>query len=166
MGDIKGITQYYRSLGHLDVGIKHSQEFSGEKSRLEIHYEIREGLRSTIRNITIVGYEVLSEGEIRKLMHVTNGSRYSLRDINRSIRTIKSKYAQHNRLFCCAEAIPRPTDEKGIVDLEFRIDEDKIEKDNIDEGKIRRIRPHQTDLGARDINVAASIRFRCWPADR
>ena len=43
--DIEGVKQYYHSLGYFDVDIKHRLEFSEDKSKLEIHYDVDEGIR-------------------------------------------------------------------------------------------------------------------------
>ncbi len=124
--DIEGVKQYYHSLGYFDVEITHEEKFSDDKSRLEIHYHIDEGIRSKIRNIEIAGNQILSEDEIRNMMKVNGGIFYNARDINMDVEKIKTKYGEQGRLFCRVDAVPRWTEEEGVVDIQYKIEEDKV----------------------------------------
>ena len=124
--DIEGIKQYYHSLGYFDVEIKERQEFSNDKSKCQIHYTLEEGIRYKIRDIEIVGNEVLSEEELREMMKVKGNIPYNARDINKDVDTIKTKYGEQGRLFSEVNAIPRWTEEEGIVDIVYKINEDKV----------------------------------------
>lgn len=124
--DIEGIKQYYHSLGYFDVDIKHRLKFSEDKSKVEIHYDIDEGIRYKIRNIEVAGNRILSEEEIRKMMKVSEGIPYNTRDINKDVDAIKTKYGEQGRLFSRVDAVPRWTEEEGIVDIVYKIEEDKV----------------------------------------
>ena len=124
--DKEGVKQYYHSLGYFDVAIEERLKFSEDKANLEIHYEIDEGQRYKIRNIEIAGNNVLSEEELRDMMKVNGGIHYNARDINKDVEVIKSKYGEQGRLFCRVDAVPKWTEEEGIVDLEYKIEEDKV----------------------------------------
>ena len=124
--DIECIKRYYHSLGYFDVEIKHLLKFPEDKSKVEIYYEIDEGTRYTIRNIEVAGNNVLSVEEIRKMIKVTEGIPYNKRDINKDADAIKTKYGELGRLFCRVDAVPRPTETEGIVDIVYKIDEDKL----------------------------------------
>lgn len=124
--DIDGVKQYYHQLGYFDVDIKPQQKFSEDKSKVEIHYVIDEGIRSKIRNIDIVGNQIKSEDEIRDLIKITEDSFYNASDINRDVETIKGKYGEQGRLFCTINAVPHFLEEPGVVDIEFQINEDKV----------------------------------------
>lgn len=124
--DIEGIKQYYHGLGFFDVDIKHRLKFSEDKSKVEIHYDIDEGIRYKIRNIEVAGNNILSEDEIRGMMKVTEGIPYNTRDINKDVDSIKTKYGEQGRLFSRVDAVPRWTEEEGIVDIVYKIEEDKV----------------------------------------
>ena len=124
--DIEGVKQYYHSLGYFDVDIKHQLKFSEDRSKVEIHYEIDEGIRYKIRSIEVAGNNVMSEEEIRGMMKVAEGIHYNTRDINKDVDAIKSKYGEQGRLFCRVDAVPRWTEDEGIVDIVYRIEEDKV----------------------------------------
>lgn len=124
--DIDGVKQYYHQLGYFDVDIQHQLKFSSDKSSLEIHYIVDEGIRSKIRNVEIVGNNVMTEDVIREMIKVERGTFYNATDINKDAETIKSKYGEQGRLFCQVNPINHWTEEPGVVDLEYRIDEDKV----------------------------------------
>lgn len=124
--DIEGVKQYYHSLGYFDVDIKHRLEFSEDKSKLEIHYDIDEGIRYKIRHIEVAGNKILSEDQVREMMKVSEGVAYNSRDINKDVDTIKTKYGEQGRLFCRVDAVPRWTEDEGIVDIVYKIEEDKV----------------------------------------
>ena len=124
--DIEGVKQYYHSLGYFDVDIKHQLKFSEDRSKVEIHYEIDEGIRYKIRSIEVAGNNVMSEEEIRGMMKVAEGIHYNTRDINKDVDAIKTKYGEQGRLFCRVDAVPRWTEDEGIVDIVYKIEEDKV----------------------------------------
>ena len=124
--DVEGVKQYYHSLGYFDVDIQHRLKFSEDKSKVEIHYDIDEGIRYKIRNIELAGNNILSEDKIRGMMKVEEGVPYNTRDINRDVDAIKTKYGEQGRLFCRVDAVPRWTEEEGIVDIVYKIEEDKV----------------------------------------
>ena len=124
--DIEGVKQYYHSLGYFDVDIKHRLKFSEDKSKVEILYDIDEGIRYKIRAIEVAGNAILSEDEIRGMMKVAQGIPYNARDINKDVDTIRTKYGEQGRLFCRVDAVPRWTEEEGIVDIVYKIEEDKV----------------------------------------
>lgn len=124
--DIEGVKQYYHMLGYFDVDVKEHLKFTDDKSHVEIHYEVAEGIRYKIRNIDIVGNKVLGEDELREMMKVNQGVHYNGRDINKDVDSIKTKYGEQGRLYCQVDAVPRWVEEEGIVDLEYRINEDKV----------------------------------------
>lgn len=124
--DMEGIRQYYYSLGYFDVQVKPRQEFSADKSKLELHYEIDEGVRYRIRDIEVVGNQILPEDNIRGMMKVSPGQDYNARHIAKDVDAIKSKYGEQGRLFARVDAVPRWTEDAGIVDIVYKIDEDKV----------------------------------------
>ena len=124
--DVEGVKQYYHSLGYFDVDIKHRLKFSDDKAKVEIHYDIDEGIRYKIRNIELAGNSIMSEEQIRGMMKVAEGVPYNTRDINRDVDAIKTKYGEQGRLFCQVDAVPRWTEDEGIVDIVYKISEDKV----------------------------------------
>lgn len=124
--DMESITAYYHSLGFFDVEIKHELRFSEDKSKVQIVYTIDEGTRYHIRHIDVMGAEVLTEDELRKDFTVQEGEPYTARKISADVEKMREKYGQLGRLFAKVDAVPRFTEEPGVVDILYKIDEDKV----------------------------------------
>ena len=126
--DMEGIRQYYYSLGHFDVQVEPRQEFTQDKSKVELHYEIEEGKRYRIRNIDVAGNQVLTEDEIRGMTKIASGEEYNARHIAKDVDAIKSKYGEQGRLQARVDAVPIWTDDNdaAVVDIVFKINEDKV----------------------------------------
>lgn len=123
--DIEGIRNYYYSLGYFDVKITPEQKFSDDKSKVELHYQIDEGVRYRINEIVVMGNEVLSEEEIRGMMKVKPGEDYNERHITKDVEAIMAKYGTQGRLFAQVAPVRRWSEEPGVLDLVYRINEDK-----------------------------------------
>lgn len=123
--DVEGIRNYYYSLGYFDVKITPEQKFSDDKSKVELHYHIDEGVRYRINEIVVLGNEVLSEEFVRGLMKVKPGDEYNERFITKDVDAIMSKYGEQGRLFAQVAPVRKWSEEPGVLDLVYRINEDK-----------------------------------------
>lgn len=124
--DIDSITAYYHSLGFFDVDIRHELKFSEDRSQVRIVYTIDEGVRYRIRRIDVMGAEVIPEHELRKGFTVHEGEPYTGRKISADVEKMREKYGHLGRLFAKVDAVPRFTEEPGVVDILYKIDEDKV----------------------------------------
>ncbi|MDB5347878.1 MAG: outer membrane protein assembly complex YaeT protein [Schlesneria sp.] len=124
--DLESLRTYYYSLGYFDVQIPSEKVFSDDKSKVEINYRIAEGLRYRINSIAIVGNDVISEDEIRRLMKVKPGEEYNQRHIHKDIEAILAKYGSRGQFFAKVHPIGKFPDEPGVIDLVYQIDEDKV----------------------------------------
>ena len=126
--DMEGVRQYYYSLGYFDVQVKPRQEYSQDKSKIELHYEIAEGKRYRVRNIDVAGNKVLSEEAIRGMTKVSEGQEYNARHIAKDVDAIKARYGEQGRLHARVDAVPVWTDDNdaAVVDIVYKIDEDKV----------------------------------------
>lgn len=124
--DVEGIRNYYYSLGYFDVRITPEQRFSEDKSTVELHYHIEEGVRYRINEILVMGNDVMSQDEIYGMMKVKAGDEYNERHIAKDVDAIMSKYGEQGRLYAQVAPIRRWSEEPGVLDLVYRINEDKV----------------------------------------
>jgi len=120
------VTQYYHSLGFFDVRIEDELKFSEDRSKVQIVYNITEGERYKIRKITMMGSEIIPEADLRKDHTIQEGEFYTARKINADVEKMRQKYGQLGRMFAKVDAVPRFTEEPGVVDILYKIDEDKV----------------------------------------
>lgn len=124
--DKASIGRYYHSLGFFDLEINHELKFNEDKSQVTIVYNITEGMRYKIRRIDVMGNEVLTEDELRTGHQTASGEFYTERKIASDVDKMRAKYGQLGRLFAKVDAVPRYTEDPGVVDILYKIDEDKV----------------------------------------
>ncbi|HET6423964.1 MAG TPA: POTRA domain-containing protein [Planctomycetaceae bacterium] len=124
--DKASLQQYYHSLGFFDVDIQHEEKFNEDKSRVTIVYNITEGVRYKVRNIDVMGSAIIPEAELRKDHKVTGGEYFTQRKIAGDVEKMREQYGKLGRLFAKVDAQPRFTTEPGVVDILYKIDEDKV----------------------------------------
>lgn len=124
--DKASITKYYRSLGYFDMKVDHDLRFNDDKSLVTIVYNIEEGPRFQIRHVEIMGNDVIPEEELRRDHTIQSGEFYVERKLAADVDKMREKYGSLGRLFAKVDAVPRFTEEPGVVDILYRIDEDKV----------------------------------------
>ena len=124
--DIAGVKQYYHSLGYFDVKVAERVEYSDDKSDVTLVYDIEEGPRYRIRNIEVAGNKVFDEATIRSGFKIESNQEFRLRDVQEDLKTVRTRYDEQGRLFAKIDAVPVFLTEKGVVDLRYQIDEDKV----------------------------------------
>ncbi|MDZ4686710.1 MAG: POTRA domain-containing protein [Planctomycetaceae bacterium] len=124
--DEASIRRYYGSLGFFDLQIGHELKFNEDKSHVTIVYNLAEGPRYKIRRIDVMGNDIFSEEELRQGHQTASGEFYTERKIAGDVEKMRTKYGQQGRLFAKVDAVPRFTEEPGVVDVLYKIDEDKV----------------------------------------
>jgi outer membrane protein insertion porin family len=124
--DIQALSDYYRGLGFFDVKIQHELAFSDDKSKAYLKYKIDEGPRYKIRQTFIEGNQIFTEEQLRQELTVKDGEAFDAKKLSKDVETVRDKYGELGRLFAKVDAVPRFLEEPGVVDLVYRIDEDKV----------------------------------------
>lgn len=133
--DIVSLKQYYHSLGFFDVEIESKVRFSKNRRWASIEYFITEGLRFKVRNIELDGNQIFRDEDFFKDMKLKENDFFSARHLTQDVTGMKDKYGRLGRLFARVDAVPRFLEEPGIVDIVYKIDEDRVYR-------IRRINVH------------------------
>lgn len=124
--DKASITKYYRGLGFFDMAIDHDLQFNADRSQVTLVYKIEEGLRYRIRDVEIVGNDVIPTGILQADHAIRSGEYFTERKLAGDVDKMREKYGSLGRLFARVDAVPRFTEEEGVVDIIYRIDEDKV----------------------------------------
>jgi outer membrane protein insertion porin family len=146
--DKASLKGYYNGLGFFDVTIEDSMQFNDDKSLVQIVYTISEGPRYKIRQVDVIGAEVIPEADLRQDHSIAPGEFYTARKINVDVQKMQEKYGKLGRLFAKVDAVPRFTEEPGVVDILYKIDEDKVYRIRETNIHIAGDHPHtRTNLG-------------------
>ena len=132
--DVAALRDYYNKLGFFDVKIAAQPEFTADKAKVTMRYTITEGLRYKVGKILVQGNQILSEPTLRKDFTLEETEYFNRDKLNRDVDGMTGKYGELGRLFAEVNATPRFREEPGMVDVVYRIDEDKVYR-------IRRIDP-------------------------
>ncbi len=132
--DIEALKQYYHDIGYFDVQIDYRVSISEEKwlpwrkgeGNVTIEYIIKEGPRYKVGDVVFQGNKVFTDEELRDGLKLVSGQYFTRRLLNQDIQHLKDLYDSRGRLFAVVEAVPRFRQEPGVVDLVYKIDEDRV----------------------------------------
>lgn len=124
--DKASLTAYYRGLGFFDMTIDHELKFNQDRSHVTIVYNIEEGPRYKIRNVEFLGNDVIPTEMLQEGHTIRSGEFFTERKLAADVDKMREKYGTLGRLFAKVDAVPRFTEEPGVVDILYRIDEDKV----------------------------------------
>ncbi|OYW17100.1 MAG: hypothetical protein B7Z55_13220, partial [Planctomycetales bacterium 12-60-4] len=108
------------------MAIEHELKFNADKSHVTIVYNIDEGVRYRVRNISIIGNDVIPEEQLRADQSMESGEYYTERKLAADVEKMRAKYGTLGRLFAKVEPVQRFTEEPGVIDILYQIDEDKV----------------------------------------
>ena len=123
--DVITLTQYYNNLGFFDVKVSHRVEIDDDQKGATVTFTVDEGPRYRVRNVELIGYDVLSREKLHHKPKLKAGDFFNYLHMQHDVGEMKDQYDELGRLY--AEVAPTPIflDEPGIIDLEYRINEDK-----------------------------------------
>lgn len=124
--DIAKLREYYHKLGFFDVKIDADAEFTADNSKVVMKYTIAEGMQYQVRNILVEGNDVLSEDSLRKDFQLQENATFHGDKLNRDLEKMTEKYGELGRLYAEVTATTRHLETPGMVDIVYRINEDKV----------------------------------------
>ncbi|MEZ6132057.1 MAG: BamA/TamA family outer membrane protein [Planctomycetaceae bacterium] len=124
-GDVESLKQYYRGLGFFDVKVTATPLFSADRSDVRIKYTIDEGIPYKVRNMILNGNHVIAKEELRKQAKLRSGDYFNSLPLSEDVEFMKEQYGDRGHYFASVVPVPKFTEEPGIVDLVFEIDEDR-----------------------------------------
>lgn len=142
LNDVTQLKEYYQSLGYFDVKVEVDESFSEDRAYVSKTYKIEEGQQYRIRNIDIVGTRVISEDALRKDFEVKAGDTYNFNKISEDLKEMQEKYGKLGRIKSTVEPKPIFTEETGVVDLVYEIDEDRPYRVRMIQPKVNGDFPH------------------------
>jgi outer membrane protein insertion porin family len=121
--DVRKLKDYYSSQGFYEVQVSPVTRPGDDLGDIHIEYDISEGIRYRVRNISFEGNKRISTAKLREGLTLHSGQPIldSLKEADK--RNLVTKY---NELGCIDTQIlaePRYTNEPGVVDILYRIEE-------------------------------------------
>jgi outer membrane protein insertion porin family len=117
-GDLDKITAYYQDRGYANVRIDSVQvAIAPDKSDIFITVNITEGSVYTLGTVKLGGNLVVPEDQLRGLLLVRPGQRYSQRIISATQDLIKNRLGAEGFYFAKVEPVPETDEEHKVVNL-------------------------------------------------
>lgn len=123
--DVITLTQYYNNLGYFDAQVTHREVFTDDQKGVDVTFSVKEGPRYQVRDVKLVGYDVLSREQLLNAPKLKAGDYFNYRFMQLDVNGMKDQYDGLGRLFAEVRPTPIFLDEPGKIDLEYRINEDK-----------------------------------------
>lgn len=118
------LVRFYNALGYLDTEITDVRKnFTNDGMVLDLEFYIKEGLRTNIEEIIIVGSERISELKVRNAVRIEKGAPYNVIDIGDARYRVISLYTQNG--FMDVRVDVESILKEGKALLTFRIIENK-----------------------------------------
>ncbi len=124
--DEYALKQYYNDLGYFDVDVQAEPLFSRDRSSVRLRYTISEGTRYRVRDIRFEGNGVLSETQLAAIRELNEGDYFNALPLSKDVRYMLGLYGERGHYFASVRPVYHFTEEPGIVDLVFDVDEDRV----------------------------------------
>lgn len=121
--DARKLKEYYQSLGFFEVEVTPVTHDGSTLGEQQITYVVSEGIRYKVRNVSFEGNKKIHSDKLKEGLALHSGQPIldSLKEVDR-----KKLLAKYNAIGCIDSHIlpePKYTDEPGVVDLIYRIEE-------------------------------------------
>ena len=123
--DVEALKAYYRSVGYFDVDVAAEPRFSDDRSDVELLYTIKEGRRYQVRNIMFEGNSIIPTARLQEDSKLQPGDKFNSYPLNKDVQRMLGYYGEMGHFFASVNPVPQFTEQEGIVDLVFEIDEDR-----------------------------------------
>ncbi len=121
--DARRIMEAYQAIGYFDCNCTPVVRHDDRLGDLELTYVISEGPLYRVRNISFEGLEKIAEEELRPELKLHSGEALTDALRQHDVMKITEKYSAIGCIDMAIQPEPRFTDEPGVVDLVYRIDE-------------------------------------------
>jgi outer membrane protein insertion porin family len=121
--DLERLRSHYLDRGHLEFRVDSTQvSITPDKQDIYITISITEGPQYTVSDVRVAGELLIPEEEIRKLIQIKPGERFSRARLTESSKLIADRLGNDGYAFANVNAVPSLDKEKRQVAFTFLID--------------------------------------------
>ncbi|MFM2093942.1 MAG: hypothetical protein RIS70_1066, partial [Planctomycetota bacterium] len=140
--DIERLTGYYRNLGYFRARVGREIQYDETGAYATVNYVIDEGPRYVIRDVSIAGNDKFVTDELMGKLELKSGSYFNQSKMNRDIGSLKDTYGGKGYIFADIQASPRFSEEPGVLDLVYKVQEGEPFRVGMVNVKIEGENPH------------------------
>lgn len=123
--DITALKQYYRGLGFFDIKVEAKPLFTSDRASVKVLYTVNEGVPYKVRDIKVQGNHVIPTANLRKDGELRSGQYFNSLPLGKDVRNMVQQYGERGHYFASVVPVPKFTEQPGLVDIVFEIDEDR-----------------------------------------
>jgi outer membrane protein insertion porin family len=122
-GDLENIRTYYLDRGYLEFNIDSTQvSLSPDKKDMYLTITVHEGEPYTISGISLAGNLLDREAELRKLITIKTGQRFSAAKLKDTTKALVDKLGEYGYAFATVNAEPQIDQQHHTVNLTLQVD--------------------------------------------
>jgi outer membrane protein insertion porin family len=126
--DINRLTAYYRGLGFFDCKIGRQLHYNDAQNWLLLTFVIQEGPRYQVRNVSFLGNTKFPTAKLAETVKLKNTSPenpvyFNQAQMKADVVAIQDLYGGDGYVFCDVKADPRYLEQKGWMDLVYKVKE-------------------------------------------
>lgn len=123
--DIEAVKAFYRSVGFFDVEVTGEPLFSEDRSDVNLHFKVTEGVRYKVRDVQFEGNSLITTAKLRDDSKLLPGQYFESYPLSKDVNRMLGYYGDMGHYFASVNPVPHFTETEGVVDLVFEIDEDR-----------------------------------------
>ncbi|TDG20443.1 outer membrane protein assembly factor BamA [Paraburkholderia silviterrae] len=122
-GDLENVRTYYLDRGYLEFNIDSTQvSLSPDKKDMYLTVSIHEGEPYTISGVSLAGNLLDREAELKKLIGVKPGQRFSAQKLKDTTKALVDKLGEYGYAFATVNAEPQIDQVRHTVNLTLQVD--------------------------------------------
>lgn len=125
-GDVFQVRRLYADAGYLDAEVSAPRVEAVGRRRVEVTFQVREGLRYSISAVRIEGTEAVSADELMRVVRLQPGDLASRSAIGAAEEAVLDYYGNRGYIRTSVEPVVEPDAEAGQAEVLFRIREGRI----------------------------------------
>jgi outer membrane protein insertion porin family len=121
--DLENLRSYYLNRGYLEFNIDSTQvSLSPDKKDMYLTLTLHEGEPYTISGVHLAGDLLNREAELRKLIKIKPGDRFSAEKLKAATKAVVDKLGEYGYAFATVNALPQIDQAHHTVDLTLQVD--------------------------------------------
>ena len=125
--DIQEIETFYKNNGFINVKVgEYSVTYDDKRTSVKIKIPVSEGARYKVGKISFTENPVYTEKELRKAVALKAGNIFKDEEFQETRMALMELYSDKGYLHCQLEPEYMPDDEKGVMNINFRINENEV----------------------------------------
>ena len=124
--DVDRISDFYKSKGFSDIEVEVNVDINETTGRIAVTFNLEEGKRYLLGEITLTGVEEISESSVVRVMELRKGDIYSEQAVAEEIGRMTEVYFNEGYIFTQITPLSYVNPQNNLVDINFQVNESEL----------------------------------------